>query len=91
MGIKQYIGGLVCVSILNGCASFKTLDTELPLNQRLFVYSGTSLDWAVITDNKPALSKIKVEPPAYPLIDLPFSIALDTLFLPLALVTVIFQ
>lgn len=87
----KLIGGIMCLFILAGCASFKTLDTDLPLNQRLFVYSGTRLDWAAITQNKPALSKIKVDPPAYPLIDLPFSVALDTLFLPLALLAVVFQ
>jgi uncharacterized protein YceK len=69
---------------LSGCATFKTLDTDLPLNQRMFAYSGTRLDWPAITDNQVALRKIKVTPPQYPFIDLPFSFALDTLFFPLA-------
>jgi uncharacterized protein YceK len=76
---------------LSGCATFKTLDTDLPLNQRMFIYSGTRLNWAAITENKPALSKIKVDPPKYPLVDLPFSFTLDTLFFPLGVAAVIFE
>jgi uncharacterized protein YceK len=76
---------------LSGCATFKTLDTDLPLNQRMFVYSGTRLDWPAITDNQVALKKIKVTPPRYPVIDLPFSFALDTLFFPLAVCAEIFH
>jgi uncharacterized protein YceK len=37
------------------------------------------------------LRKMKVEPPRYPLVDLPLSFAMDTIFLPLAVVTEIFQ
>ena len=76
---------------LSGCATFKTLDTHLPLDQRLFVYSGTQLDWAAIAKNDAALSKFKIAPPHYPLADLPLSFALDTLFLPLALCAEIFH
>ena len=76
---------------LTGCATFKTLNTDLPLNQRMFVYSGTRLDWPAITDNQVALRKIKVAPPRYPAVDLPFSFALDTIFLPLSVCAEIFQ
>jgi uncharacterized protein YceK len=88
---KKLIVAAICIISLTGCATFKTLDSELPLNQRMYVYSGTRLDWSAITENKPALSKMKVEPPQYPLVDLPFSFALDTLFFPLAVVAVAFN
>jgi hypothetical protein len=56
---KKLVTGCVCIIALSGCATFNTLDTELPLNERMFVYSGTRLDWAAITKNHPALKKIK--------------------------------
>lgn len=68
---------------LSGCATFKTLDTDLPLHQRLFMYSGTRLDWAALTKNEAELKKIKVPAPSYPSLDLPLSFAMDSAFLPL--------
>jgi len=76
---------------LPGCATFKTLDTDLSLDQRLFVYSGTRLDCAAIAENDVALRKFKVTPPRYPLVDLPLSFALDSLFLPLSMLAEIFR
>jgi len=76
---------------LSSCATFRTLDTDLPLNERLFVYSGTRLDWATLTANQAALKRIKVEPPRYPLVDLPLSFALDSIFFPLAICAEIFH
>ncbi|MGZ8226745.1 MAG: YceK/YidQ family lipoprotein [Methylococcaceae bacterium] len=57
----------------------------------MFIYSGTRLDWAALVKNDVALRKFKVEPPCYPLADLPLSFALDTLFLPLAVCAEIFH
>ena len=79
------------MNCLSGCATFKTLDTDLPLNDRMFLYSGTRLDWAATTNNQAALKKIKVEPPRYSFVDLPFSFALDTFFFPLAVLAEIFH
>jgi uncharacterized protein YceK len=76
---------------LSGCATFKTLDAHLPLDQRLFIYSGTRLDWAALAKNDVALRKFKVAPPHYPLVDLPLSLALDSMFLPLAVCAEIFH
>lgn len=89
--INKFVAGFICIIFLSGCATFRTLDTELPLNERMFVYSGTRLDWAATTNNQVALKKIKVEPPRYPLVDLPLSFALDTFFFPLAVLAEIFQ
>ena len=71
---------------LSGCATFKSLDVaaHLPLYERILIYSGTRLDWAVITKNDAAISKLKATPPSYPLVDLPFSFALDSILLPLS-------
>ena len=89
--IQYFVYVSVCIVGVSGCATFKTLDTDLPLNQRMFVYSGTRLDWSAITHNEVALSKMKVPPPQYPAIDLPLSFALDTFFLPLTLGAEIFH
>jgi uncharacterized protein YceK len=89
--VIQFLAGYVCIIGLSGCATFKTLDTDLPLNERMFFYSGTRLDWAATTNNQAALKKIKVEPPRYSLVDLPLSFALDTFFFPLAVLAEIFH
>ena len=88
---RQLVFAGICITGLSGCATFKTLDTDLPLDQRLFVYSGTRLDCAAIVENDVALRKFKVAPPRYPIVDLPLSFALDSLFLPLAMLSEIFR
>ncbi|WP_165917804.1 MULTISPECIES: YceK/YidQ family lipoprotein [Methylomonas] len=55
------------------------------------MYSGTRLDWAALENDNVTIRKFKVEPPSYPLVDLPFSFALDSLFLPLAISAEIFH
>jgi len=88
---KQVVYGGICITVMSGCATFKTLDAHLPLYQRMFIYSGTRLDWAAIAKNDEALSKFKVAPPCYPLVDLPLSFALDSMFLPLTISAEIFH
>jgi len=88
---KQLVYGGICILGLSGCATFKSLDAHLPLDQRMFIYSGTRLDWAALAKNDVALRKFKVAPPRYPLVDLPLSFALDSIFLPLALGAEIFH
>jgi uncharacterized protein YceK len=89
--LKNILYTSVFILALSGCATFKTLDTDLPLNERMFVYSGTRLDWSALTENQPSLKKIKVTPPRYPLIDLPLSLTLDSIFLPLSVCAEIFH
>ncbi len=88
---KQVVYGGICISGLLGCATFKSLDTHLPLYERKFVYSGTQLDWAAITKNDAAISKFKVAPPCHPLVDLPLSFAFDSVLLPLTVSAEIFH
>ena len=91
MTFKQIVYGGICILGLSGCATFKTLDADLPLPQRMFIYSGTRLDWAALSNNDSALRKMIVAPPSYPLVDLPLSFSADTLFLPLAVWAEIFH
>jgi len=88
---KHIVVGGICLIGLPGCATFKTLDADLPLAQRMFIYSGSRLDWAAIANNEVTLKKMIVEPPRYPFVDLPLSLAMDTLFLPLAVCAEVFH
>jgi uncharacterized protein YceK len=83
--------GIICIVELSACATFNMLNSDLPLPQRLFIYSGTRLDWAAITNNEAALKRFKVDPPCEPLIDLPFSFALDSILLPNSIYAEIFH
>lgn len=67
----------------SGCATVNTLNsdkTDPPL-----VYSGTRLDWYALHDGCCAQERFGAQAPAYPGVDLPFSLLLDTLLLPLSL------
>ena len=88
---KQLLYGGICLIELSGCATFNTLDARVPLAERMFIYSGTRLDWAALVKNDVALRKFKVAPPRYPLVDLPLSFTLDSIFLPLAVCAEIFH
>ena len=78
---------------LSSCATFKSINVaaHLPLYERTLIYSGTRLDWAAITKNDAAISKLKATPPSYPLVDLPFSYSLDSILLPLSVSAEIFH
>ncbi len=89
--IKKIIFGAICINGLSGCATFKSLDADVPLFERIFIYSGTRLDWAALENDDVTIRKFNTEPPSYPFVDLPFSFALDSLFLPLAVSAEIFH
>lgn len=89
--MKKIMGMFIFVLGLSGCATFKSLDAEVPLFERIFVYSGTRLDWATLEHDEVTIRKFNTASPGYPLLDLPFSFALDSLFLPLAISAEIFH
>jgi uncharacterized protein YceK len=76
---------------LSGCATIRTLDANFPLPERIFIYSGTRLDSAALCGNTPALKRMKIAPPDYPGLDLPFSFALDSLLLPMTVYAELFH
>jgi uncharacterized protein YceK len=88
---KKFVFGATCIIAQSGCATFKSLDADVPLAQRIFIYSGTRLDWAALENNDVAIRKFNTAPPSLPLVDLPFSFAFDSLFLPLAVSAEIFH
>jgi len=68
----------LCIVMLTGCASVRTL-TEYQSGDPVF-FSGTRLDVAAINDDQVYLDKLQARPPAWPWVDLPFSLVADLLF-----------
>ncbi|WP_130910854.1 YceK/YidQ family lipoprotein [Pseudomonas sp. Sample_9] len=78
---------LVLALQLAGCATVRTLDAAKP--GAPVVYAGTRLDLYVLNGGCCAMDRFGAEAPSYPGVDLPASALLDTLLLPLSLLTVI--
>ncbi|TEA62653.1 MULTISPECIES: YceK/YidQ family lipoprotein [unclassified Pseudomonas] len=72
---------------LTGCATVRTLDAAK--SGAPVVYSGTRLDLYAMNGGCCAMDRFGAEAPSYPGVDLPASALLDTLLLPLSLLTVI--
>jgi len=77
--------GVLVLAQLGGCATVRTLDASKP--GAPLVYAGTRLDWYVMNGGCCPLDRFGAEAPAYPRLDLPGSILLDTLLLPLSVLT----
>ncbi|MCY1428300.1 hypothetical protein D9M71_441800 [compost metagenome] len=72
---------------LAGCATVRTLDAAKP--GAPVVYAGTRLDLYAMNGGCCAMDRFGAQAPSYPGVDLPASALLDTLLLPLSLLTVI--
>ena len=85
---------LICVSLLaGGCSTINTINNAMPGSPIFF--SGTRLNVNALKEDKVAMRKYNVPPPAYPLLDMPGSLVLDIIISPLtsgvALYEVIFE
>ncbi|MBK4999824.1 YceK/YidQ family lipoprotein [Pseudomonas sp. S31] len=76
---------LLSALVLGGCATVRTLDANKP--GAPVVYAGTRLDLYVINGGCCPKDHFGADAPKYPGLDLPGSMLLDTLFLPLSLLT----
>jgi len=78
---------------INGCATVDTISRATSGSPKFF--SGTRLDVNALAGNKVAMKKFKVQPPKYPLLDLPASFVLDLFIAPVtagvALYEVVFE
>lgn len=83
--MKALLVALLVVLAATGCATVRTLDAAKP--GAPVVYSGTRLDWYALQGGCCAEDRFGAEAPAYPGLDLPGSMLLDTLLLPLSLLT----
>ena len=85
--MKRLLAGLAVLIALQGCATVRTLDAAKP--GAPVVYSGTRLDLYALKGGCCALDRFGAEAPAYPGLDLPGSALLDTVLLPLSVLTVL--
>ena len=83
--MKRALSGLVALTLLSGCATVRTLDANKP--GAPVVYAGTRLDLYVMNGGCCPKDHFGGEAPGYPGLDLPGSMLLDTLLLPLSLLT----
>jgi uncharacterized protein YceK len=79
----------VVIVLSSGCATYRTISAVTQGSPR--VYSGTRLDINAISDNRVALMKFDVGPPEHPLLDLPASLALDTVIFPLTSASALYE
>ena len=73
---------LLCMSLLGGCATVRTLDAAKP--GAPVIYSGTRLNWYSLNGGCCPMERFGAMPPRHAALDLPASAVLDTLLLPFA-------
>jgi uncharacterized protein YceK len=71
--------------LTTGCSTVRTLDANQP--GAPIVYAGTRLDLYAIEGGCCEKDRFGAEAPKYPMLDLPGSALLDTLLLPLSILT----
>ncbi len=81
---------IIALSVTSGCATVRTMPA-LGTYGSPQVYSGARLDLRALNDDRTGLDEFKVKPPAHPGIDLPFSMVLDTILLPVVLPVVAYE
>lgn len=87
VAMSKWLLALLLSVQLSGCASVSTLDAAQP--GAPIVYSGTRLDWYALQGGCCAKDRFGADAPRYPAVDLPASALLDTLLLPLSVLTVL--
>ncbi|KAB5618620.1 YceK/YidQ family lipoprotein [Pseudomonas putida] len=83
--MKRALTGLLLLGSLSGCATVRTLDANQP--GAPVVYAGTRLDLYVMNGGCCPEDRFGAKAPGYPALDLPGSMLLDTLLLPLSVLT----
>ncbi|MFQ6575028.1 YceK/YidQ family lipoprotein [Pseudomonas sp. UM16] len=83
--MKRLLGVALLGLLVSGCATVRTLDAAKP--GAPLVYSGTRLDLYAMQGGCCAMDRFGAEAPNYPGLDLPGSALLDTLLLPLSVLT----
>ena len=78
---------LTVLALSSGCATVRTLDAAKP--GAPVVYSGTRLDLYALQGGCCPEDRFGAPAPAYPGLDLPGSALLDTVLLPLSVLTVL--
>ena len=87
--IAAYIFTGLLILTATGCATVRTISKADSESAKIF--SGTRLDIRAISGEIAPTKKFNVLPPAYPAIDLPFSMVLDFMMLPLTTATALYE
>jgi uncharacterized protein YceK len=77
---KLFLAAALVIATASGCASITSV--TFMSNGSPKIFSGARLDAAALAGDDLTLNRFATEPPAYPALDLPFSLVLDTLLLP---------
>ncbi|WP_025129314.1 YceK/YidQ family lipoprotein [Pseudomonas sp. PH1b] len=85
--MSKFLLMLLVVLQVGGCATVRTLNAAQP--GAPVVYSGTRLDLYALQGGCCAMDRFGAAAPSYPGADLPASALLDTLLLPLSVLTVL--
>ena len=83
-----FLASLLLISV-TGCATYRTLSTADLDSAKVF--SGSRLDIRAMSGKVEPTRKFKAAPPPYPVIDLPFSVAMDIFLLPLTAPTALYE
>ncbi len=87
--VLRVVLSLLVLSGGSGCASLRTMATmELGSPK---IYSGTRLDYHAIKENDAAMGRFNATPPAYPGADLPCSVIVDTIILPVTVSAYLYE
>lgn len=78
-----------CLLLTAGCSTFETISHSKQGSPKFF--SGTRLNLCALTGNQLAMRKFPVDPPSYPLLDLPASFVLDLYLSPLTGADVLYE
>ena len=80
---------LLVLSGGSGCASLRTMSSmELGSPK---IYSGTRLDFHAMKESDAAMSRFNAKPPVYPGVDLPCSVIVDTIILPVTVSAYLYE
>jgi len=83
--MKRLFGIALLGLLISGCASVRTLDAAKP--GAPIVYAGTRLNLYAMQGGCCEMDRFGAQAPEYPALDLPGSMLLDTLLLPLSALT----
>ena len=85
---KCLLISLLLMSV-TGCATYRTISTADLDSAKVF--SGTRLDIRAMCGEVEPTREFKAAPPLYPVIDIPFSVAMDVVLLPLTISAVLYE
>lgn len=83
-----FLASLLLIS-LAGCATYRTISTAELGSAKVF--SGSRLDIGAMCGEVESTRQFKTAPPLYPVIDLPFSVAMDIFLLPLTIPAALYE